>query len=328
MLAGNVPLFAFDPQPLVKALKDHRPDIVDIHQEPYSVAGFEATFLATKFAANAPRIFCTAQNIQKRYPPPFRWTEQFVYKHCVAAYMCSQEAEQVLKRKGYRGITELFPLGVDTRIYSPKILDDDERAKMRSELQLGDDFVVGFFGRLEDYKGPQLLVEALSQLRKAGRPLKLLIAGSGPFIETLQSSSRAAGVANHVHFAGSLAAAETPKFISLCDTVAVPSLTRKTWKEQFGRVPVEAMACGVPVISSDSGSLPEVVAGAGLIVAENDAQALAESISRLMDDLALRKQLIESGLARVKNDFSWEVIADLTYKLYQRILQPAACPTR
>lgn len=320
VLSGNVPLFAFDPTVFAKAIREHKPHLIDIHQEPYSVAGFEATWLASKLVPQTPLVFCTAQNIQKRYPPPFRWTEQFVYERSCGAYMCCLEAEQVLRNKGFRGFTEILPLGVDEELYRPNLNDAQTKLKLKNELGISDGFVIGYFGRLESYKGPQLLIEALSRLTSQGFNAHLLIAGSGVYLNELIELGEQKAISQRIHFAGSLKASETPQYISLCDVVAVPSLTRKNWKEQFGRVPVEAMACGVSVISSDSGSLPEVVSGVGLVVAENDAGALAHAVQQLIEDEDLRTQTVTAGLERVRDRFTWDVIADRTYDLYKKAL--------
>jgi glycosyltransferase involved in cell wall biosynthesis len=99
-----------------------------------------------------------------------------------------------------------------------------------------------------------------------------------------------------------------------------PSLTTPRWKEQFGRMLVEAMACGVPVIGSDSGEIPNVIGDAGLVVPEGDSVALRTAIARLRDDATERQRLAERGRARVLVLFTQEAVARRTHAVYQEML--------
>lgn len=318
MGSGNIPLFALATNPLIRILKQFQPDVVDVHEEPYSVSGFEGVALVRHFAPQAALLFYTAQNIQKRYPPPFKWTEQFVYRSCAAAYPCSSEAAQVLKAKGFRGLTSVLPLGVDPLPYNPRVLSSAERASRRADLGL-DGFVLGYFGRVESCKGIQVLFEAVSKLPKSLK-FSLAIVGSGSYSSKLKELAQRLGISEHVHWLGEKTAGEIPRWLTLCDCVVIPSLTTTTWKEQFGRAAIEAMACGVPVVASDSGSLPEVVCDAGMTTREGDANELKECITKLIVDAALKQVLVEAGLRAVEEKYSWSRIAQQTFELYSHIL--------
>ena len=100
------------------------------------------------------------------------------------------------------------------------------------------------------------------------------------------------------------------------DVLAVPSLTTPGWVEQFGRVAVEAMACGTPVVASDSGALPDVVRGAGLLVPPGDAAALAEALARAGTDERLSATMRREGIARAR-EFSWDRIGETYVELYE-----------
>ena len=91
------------------------------------------------------------------------------------------------------------------------------------------------------------------------------------------------------------------------------------WVEFFGRVLIEGMACEVPVIGSDSGEIPNVIGDAGLVFPEEDVEALADRLRRIIQDKSLRLQLIQRGLERVK-EFMWETIAQQTYEVYRELL--------
>jgi len=100
----------------------------------------------------------------------------------------------------------------------------------------------------------------------------------------------------------------------------LPSLTRPNWKEQFGRVLIEAMACGVPVIGSDSGEIPNVIGDAGLIFPEGDIVALRDSIARMLADPERRARYAEAGRQRVLAEFTQAQIAAATVRVYREIL--------
>jgi glycosyltransferase involved in cell wall biosynthesis len=102
--------------------------------------------------------------------------------------------------------------------------------------------------------------------------------------------------------------------------LALPSLTRPNWKEQFGRVLIEALACGVPVVGSDSGEIPNVIGEAGLVFAEGDEQALRARLSQLMANPDLRDELARKGRERVLAHYTQAQVAAKTYQVYNELL--------
>jgi glycosyltransferase involved in cell wall biosynthesis len=105
------------------------------------------------------------------------------------------------------------------------------------------------------------------------------------------------------------------------DVLALPSLTRSTWKEQYGRVIGEAMACGLPVVGSDSGAIPEVIGNAGLVVKEGDAGALASAIERLIQNRDEAVQLRNRAIERANTELSTKVMAERLHRFYQKVLE-------
>ena len=116
-------------------------------------------------------------------------------------------------------------------------------------------------------------------------------------------------------FAGALEASELADFYRGLDVLAVPSLTTPGWVEQFGRVAVEAMACGIPVVASDSGALPDVVGGVGRLVPPGDAAALGAALVAVASDAQEWRQCREAGLARAAGG-TWAAVADRYERLY------------
>ncbi len=314
---GNIPLFAYDLPTIARHLKEFQPDLVDIHEEPYSVSCFEIVSLAKYLLPKASCVFYSAQNILKRYPFPFSSMEQFVYRNCDGAYPCSGGVQEVLKAKGFDTNSSIIPLGVDPDFFQVKKID-----RSLHGLKAGS-VVIGYFGRLEECKGIEVIFDAVRQLPSQVNA-QILMVGSGTHENALRKLAGKFGLQERVVWAGALAMEDVPVHLNLCDLVVVPSITTATWKEQFGRVVVEAMACGVPVIASDSGSLSEVVGEAGVIVPEQDAASLSEKITLLATDSALWHQLRERGLQTVQQQYTWKKVAELTFEFYQRALERAA----
>ena len=302
-------LFVYAPLPLWRALG--RPyDVIDIHEEPFALATAEILLLRRLRRQRAPYVLYSAQNIDKHYPPPFRWLERWALRHAAGLSVCNSEAGRICERKGFPGAASLIPLGVDTERFSP--LPDGPA---------GEDPVVGYVGRLESHKGVDVLLEALVDVDGA----ILRVAGAGPEESRLRALATALGLDERVQLVGSVTQEQLPAFYRGLDVLVVPSRPTPGWLEQFGRVVVEAMACGVPVVASDTGALPDVVGQAGLLVPPDDPQALAACLRTLLTDEPARRELAQRGLAQARHA-SWSEVARAYLSLYERAThtQPTA----
>ena len=114
--------------------------------------------------------------------------------------------------------------------------------------------MIGYVGRIVEAKGLRTLVKALEQLPWGG--WKLAVVGTGPFDEELTELIQSSGLTDHVLRLGFVPHEETPRYLAAFDLLVLPSETQPNWKEQFGRVLVEALACGTPVIGSYFGEIP------------------------------------------------------------------------
>jgi glycosyltransferase involved in cell wall biosynthesis len=146
------------------------------------------------------------------------------------------------------------------------------------------------------------------------------VLGSGPDSDALQAHARQLGLSDRVSFDDWIPSTQMPAYYRQLDALVVPSRTRPNWKEQFGRVLVEAMACGVPVIGSDCGEIPNVIGDAGLVFPEGQVDALCAHLARLLRDPDLRADLARKGRERVLARFTQAQVAAQTYQVYQTIL--------
>jgi glycosyltransferase involved in cell wall biosynthesis len=295
---------------LGRILRRIRPDVVHVDEEPYNLA----TVLTTRqsVAVGARPIFFTWQNLPRRYPPPFRWFEQFVYRHARHAIAGNGEAVDVLRGKGYRGPASVIPqFGVDPELFAP--CPPESRTPSRP-------FTIGSLNRLTPEKGVDVLIQAVAKLSGDWR---LRFVGNGPLRETIPARARSLGIGDRVTVEPPVASTDVPARLRELDVLVLPSLTTPAWKEQFGRVLIEAMACEVPVVGSDSGEIPHVIGDGGLVVPEGDAEALAEALRTLMHDPALRRDLGQRGRARVLEQFTHASVAERTVQVYRQVMSSA-----
>lgn len=298
--------FLYDPRALWRLMGRHW-DLIDVHEEPFSLAMAEVLAIRALRARRVPFVFYTAQNIEKRYPPPFRWVERLALRRGSAAYACSTGAGDVLTRKGMRGEVCVVPLGTDLSHFSPVARDAPDGR-----------LVVGYVGRLAAHKGVDVLLHALA----ADARLVLHVAGDGPEAPALQALTRRLGLRDRVTFAGFVSQADLPDLYRTLDVLAVPSVPVPGWIEQFCRVAVEAMATGVPVVASDLGSLPEVVGDAGVLVAPSDPGALGHELARLLDEPGRWAELRRRALEHAAR-FSWAAVAEQQAAMYRRAIAGA-----
>ncbi|WP_134772038.1 glycosyltransferase [Ornithinimicrobium flavum] len=297
-------LFAYDARPLWRAL-GRRWDVIDLHEEPFAVATLEALVLRALRRNPAPYALYSAQNLHKRYPIPFRWWERWALRHARALIVCNTEAGEICRRKGFPGVPDVIPLGVDVERFSPA---DRQPPAADAPVQ------VGYVGRLAPHKGVDVLLDAAATQHE----LELTVVGAGPQEDELRGRADVPGLSERVRFAGSATPEQLPGLLREMDVLAVPSRTTPGWVEQFGRVVVEAMAAGVPVVASDSGALPEVVGEAGLLVPEGDPVALGEALQRVCREPGLWERLRQAGLERAQ-ECSWEEVARRYDEVYRRM---------
>ena len=275
-------VFHYDAGSLRRLIRQNEFDLVHAWHEPYIYAGYQIA----RSLAGLPIPFCfrTAQSLGKHYPPPFRSFELATLARAQGWIAGGRLVYEAMRTRGYpaeRG--RILTLAVDTAVFEPA--DLSRRASAQRELGLRPP-VIGYIGRLTREKGLHILMRAMEQVG-GETPWNLLLLGSGPLERKILDWAKAEGWGDRVRIM--LAKHnEVPSYVQAMDLLVAPSQTTWHWKEQFGRMLIEAFACGVPVIGSDSGEIPYVIGDAGRVVGEKDVAGWAASILELIDrpDLA------------------------------------------
>jgi len=222
-----------------------------------------------------------------------------------------QDAIRILKISPEKIVT--VPLGVspDFRPITDCALKDEVRRKYK----LPDQFIL-FVGLVEPRKNLPLLLDAYYQVCKQGDAPPLVITGRrGWMYEQVFEQIRSLGLQEKVHFTGYVSSQELPIVYNLAEVFVYPSLY-----EGFGFPPLEAMACGTPVITSAVSSMPEYVGSAGILVPPGDQTALAGALRNVLDDEKLRRELKRKGPEQAAK-YTWERTARQTLQLYRQVLQ-------
>ena len=208
---------------------------------------------------------------------------------------------------------EVIYCGID-EAFRP--LAEDQVAAFRSKRGLPERFVL-FVGTIEPRKNVTRLIEAFANLHpRQLADLKLVIGGAkGWFYQDVFARVEELGLEGQVMFPGYIPVSELPLWYNAAELFVYPSLY-----EGFGLPPLEAMACGTPVVTANTSSLPEVVGEAGLTVDPLDVEGLAEAMRRALEDEILWRDMRERGLQRAK-DFSWTKMAQETVQVYQRAME-------
>jgi glycosyltransferase involved in cell wall biosynthesis len=287
-------------------------DLVHCWEEPYIAAGGQVAWWTPRAT---PLVFWTAQNIFKRYPPPFSAIEKYCVDRCSGWMGSGRLVIDTMLARGYgRKPHRVMPLGVDIEQFRP---DSAVRDAVRVRLGWSHSGppVIGYMGRFVEEKGVGLLMRALDRVTA---PWRALFVGGGVLEESLRQWAKRYG--DRVRVVKDVVHDQVPAHLNAMDVLCAPSQATPRWREQFGRMVVEAFACGIPVISSDSGELPYVVRDAGAIVGERDEDGWVNTIGELIGDPAKRSELSSMGVARAHSTYAWPVVARDHLQFFSELL--------
>jgi glycosyltransferase involved in cell wall biosynthesis len=272
------------------------PDVGFVEAEPFSFAaaqwGVAFKRLGTPFGVQC------YENIDRDLPVPVRWLRSRVLREAAFVAARSETAAGLARSWGAVGEIGLAPPAVP--LWPSVPASHAERP-----------FTVGYAGRLVESKG---LFDLLAAVRELSAPVELVLIGEGELRAQLEGQAIPGST---VRILDRLSHEQMASGYAQLDVLVLPSHTTATWKEQFGRVIVEALWCGVPVVGSDSGEIPWLIGltGGGLIFPEGDRGALAERLQRVRAQPELRRELAETGRAAVERLFSVPAATDSLERL-------------
>jgi len=301
-LNGNIILHAYR-MDWRRFLEQRRPDLIYVNHEPYAVTTAQVCW-ANMRSIKAPFGIYSCQNINKPYPPPFSWMERMVYRNSRFAFPITEDVAGVMQAKGFAGRSEVCALPLDPEKYHPRL-----RAALPEGFGRSDGLVFGFVGRLTEAKGLRTLGLALGKIRDV--PWRLVVIGTGDFQNEFEALLVEADVRDRVQFSGYIPHVQTPQWLAAMDVLVLPSETQSNWKEQFGRVIPEALACGAAVVGSDSGEIPRLIkeSGGGLVFPERNADALADALRTMITKPQQREEWAAAGREWVSANISLEAVA-------------------
>lgn len=286
---------------IVSAVREFDPDVVDLHEEPFSAVVAQ---LLRALPVSVPVVSYTAQNVDKRWPPPFAQWERRAFARLAGIYPCSRQAASVVAGKGYRGVVAPLALGIPADVYSA------------GSQSLSDDVVrIGLVGRLVPEKGGTDAVAVAAAVARV-RPCVLVVVGDGPSRDELSSYAASLGVSvEHHPWVGQQ---ELAALYRTMHVVLAPSRATSTWVEQFGRMLIEAQASGAVVAGYASGTIADVAGiDAAVIVPEGDTDALAAAVAAVVGDASGWARRRRLGLERVTS-YLWASIAEEQLAFYER----------
>jgi glycosyltransferase involved in cell wall biosynthesis len=207
-------------------------------------------------------------------------------------------------------------LGVDSR-FTPR-RDRAELAAFRAARGLPDEFIL-YLGTIEPRKNLVRLIDAYAELRRRGAAHVPLVLAGGPgwHDEPIFERAAQAGLGDALRFAGFVPDEELPLWYNAAALFVYPSEY-----EGFGLPPLEALACGTPVVASNRSSLPEVMGEAAVLVDPSRSSAIADGIQQVLEDDALRARLASAGPEQARL-FTWDSMANKTLSVYRMVMQAA-----
>jgi len=253
---------------------------------------------------------------------PYSKIKKYNREHAAHFIAITQKAKEALIIEGLEpDRISIIPAGLDCEKFKPM----EKNGQLVKKLGINEDSLrILFVGRLVPEKGIFDTLTAFSMLLKKVENVELLIVGSGSPTILFQIKQLVANlkISNKVKFLGSIEYSQMPKIHNLADIFCLPSIPTKTWAEQFGYSMVEAMACGKPVISTSSGSIPEVVKDriTGILVKPNNPTGLETALEELVVNEREREIFGNEGRKWVLRSFEANLIAGKLAETYEKYL--------
>lgn len=316
--SGNEVLYSYKFFDLIKLIRSFKPDLIHVEQGDNAFSYFQLILLSRIFSRKTKFSFFTWVNWKHKWSFKYKlfwgFIERFNLKHSSGAIVGNNVAKDVLRDKFFlKEIQILLQLGVDQKYFYPaKALNSVSSEKTK--------FKIGFIGRIIKEKGVFDLIKAFSLLENKYNNWELVFLGNGDEKNNLINFIQQNKLIDRVEFIDSVDHKNVGIILNQFDIFVLPSYDTPEWKEQFGHVLIEAMACEVPILGSTGGYIPNVIGDSGLIFKQKNINDLKDKLEMLMASEDLRKSFALSGFNRFKNNFSYEMIADKTYSFWNKIL--------
>lgn len=309
VMAGRVGGYVFRPDQATAALRRFRPDILHVEAEVFSLVAFALVALGRTFGV-ARTLFCW-ENVERDLGLR-RVNTRVVTASLAHLFAGSGETAELVRRWGYGGEVTVVPqLGIEVR--------PDLQPRRPPEREP----VIGYVGRLVSWKGVDLLLHALADLRDRGLHARGVVVGTGPEEGRLRRLATMLGIGRDVTWHGWKAQDEVREVLADVDVLVLPSRSIPTWREQFGHVLIEAMAEGMPVVGSTCGAIPDVIGHRDLVFPEGDWRALAELLFRLLSDPAFYQAAARHSVERLQA-FTNAAIAQRMADAWEMVLERLA----
>jgi glycosyltransferase involved in cell wall biosynthesis len=217
---------------------------------------------------------------------------------------------------------DVIHMGIDLNRFRPSKTDSH---RYREQLGINkEDIVILFIGRMVWEKGVYDLIHAAakilcdSSLKKL--PIRFFMVGNGPELKELRGRTARLGISRYITFLENYPYHKIHRLHNVTDIFVLPSISTVNWQEQFGMVLIESMACGKPVISTLSGSIPEVVGNGGILIQPNDHLSLYEALKKLILNKELREEIGKNALLRAESIFDSKKVAEKIEMVFEKLL--------
>jgi len=309
---GNELLYTYHHKPLFELMKSTRPDLIYVEQGINALSYAQINLYAKLLGLKTKNIFFTWVNWHQKLSLKSKIflaiIERFNRSCSSGAIAGNNDAQKILQQNGFKQPIIVLPqLGVNQYLFKPVVLTHHEKK------------YIGYIGRITEEKGVFFLVRAFLALADIFPDWSLVFVGKGDGLLRLRSFVASKRMLHRIEFCDPVPHDKIATMLQKMNFLVLPSYDTSSWREQFGHVIIEAMACNVPVLGSNAGEIPHVIGNAGLIFEQRNELALREQLQKLMIDDALRKSLGNLGYARVHEHYTHEIIATKTYAFWQQI---------
>ena len=279
---------------LPRIVREVQPQVLHLWEEPWSLVALEASLIK----GDAALVLEVDQNILKALPAPFEAIRRFVLARADLILSRHADADGVVRAAGYKGPIYRIGYGVNETVFHPP---RTPRARLA-----GQPLRIGYVGRIIREKGLDDVLDALVEA-----PGTLAVMGEGKHVASLKAKAIGFDLTSRISWLPWRDQAGVGEFLRDLDVLVLLTRTTSDVREQFGRVLIEAQACGVPVIGSTCGSIPDVTGPGGWIVPERDPKAIAALLRRLTDHPDEVRQRRDAGIANVAQRFTFERTAQI-----------------